>query len=54
MSITPIRVMKRDKERLEVLARRLGKKRLTEALRFATDAAEREIEGFKGQPGGDT
>jgi hypothetical protein len=25
-------------------------KKLTEALRFAMDAAEREVEGFKGNP----
>jgi predicted DNA-binding protein len=47
---TTIRIMKRDKERLEVLARKSGRKKLTEALRFAMDAAEREIEGFRGNP----
>jgi hypothetical protein len=45
---TTIRVMKRDKQRLEVLAKKARKKKLTEALRFALDAAERELEGFKG------
>ena len=45
---TTIRVMKRDKQRLEVLAKKSGKKKLTEALRFAMDAAEREVESFKG------
>ncbi|HVC27515.1 MAG TPA: hypothetical protein VND40_05085 [Nitrososphaerales archaeon] len=47
---TTIRIMKRDKERLEVLAKKSGRKKLTEALRFAMDAAEREVEGFRGDP----
>ena len=47
---TTIRLMKRDKERLEVLAKKSGRKKLTEALRFAMDAAEREVEGFRGNP----
>jgi predicted DNA-binding protein len=47
---TTIRIMKRDKERLEVLAKKSGRKKLTEALRFAMDAAEREVENFKGNP----
>jgi hypothetical protein len=45
---TTIRIMKRDRERLEVLAKKSGKKGLTEAFRFAMDAAEREVEGFRG------
>jgi predicted DNA-binding protein len=48
---TTIRIMKCDKERLEALAKKSGRKKLTEALRFAMDAAEREVEGFRGNPG---
>lgn len=45
---TTIRVLKGDKERLERLAKRLGEPRLTDALRAAIQAAEREAESFKG------
>jgi predicted DNA-binding protein len=47
---TTIRIMRRDKERLEMLAKKSGRKKLTDTLRFAMDAAEREVEGFKGNP----
>ncbi len=45
---TTIRIQKRDKDRLERLARRTGTKRLSEAFRFALSAAERESDRFKG------
>lgn len=47
---TTIRIMKSDKVRLERLAKKLGEKRLTEALRAAIAAAEREVERFRGNP----
>ncbi len=50
MMSTTIRLMRRDKERLEALAKKAGKKKLTETLRFAMDAAEREMERFYGNP----
>ena len=37
-----IRVLRSDKERLERLARKAGKKKLSEAFRLALSAAERE------------
>ena len=43
-----IRVPRRDKERLERLAKKTGKKKLAEAFRFALSAAERETDKFSG------
>ena len=45
---TTIRIMKRDKERLEVLAKKSGRKKLTEALRFAMDAAKEKWKDSRG------
>lgn len=48
-SSVTIRVPRRDKERLERLARKTGKKKLSEAFRLAISAAERETENsFRG------
>jgi len=47
---TTLRIRRSDKERLERLAKRLGAKRLTDALRAALEAAEREAESYKGEP----
>jgi len=48
-SSVTIRIPRRDKERLERLARKTGKKNLSEAFRLALSAAERETEsGFHG------
>ena len=47
-STTTIRVPRRDKERLERLARKTGTRRLSEAFRFALSSAERETEKFHG------
>jgi predicted transcriptional regulator len=44
MASTTIRVKVEDKQRLERLARRLGKRRLTEALRSALELAEHATE----------
>jgi hypothetical protein len=43
-----IRVPKRDKERLERLAKKTGRKRLAEVFRFALSVAERETDRFRG------
>jgi predicted DNA-binding protein len=43
-SSVTIRIPRRDKERLERLARKTGKKKLAEAFRLALSAAERETE----------
>lgn len=48
MSSATIRVPKRDKERLERLAKKTGKRRLSDAFRFALSAAERETDTFQG------
>ena len=45
---TTIRVPRRDKERLERLAKKTGNKKLSEAFRFALSAAERETDTFHG------
>jgi len=47
MEYTTIRISKRDKRRLERLARLLNRN-ATQALRYAIDAAEREANRFKG------
>lgn len=47
-SSVTIRVPKRDRERLERLARKTGSKKLSEAFRFALSAAERETDAFHG------
>lgn len=47
-SSATIRVPKRDRERLERLARKTGSKKLSEAFRFALAAAERETDTFHG------
>ncbi len=47
-SYTTIRVSVKDKERLERLAKLLGYRTLTEALRYALDAAEKELERREG------
>jgi predicted transcriptional regulator len=48
-SSVTIRVPRRDKERLERLARKTGKKKLSEAFRLALSAAEHEAESsFRG------
>jgi len=47
-SSATIRVPKRDRERLERLARKTGSKKLSEAFRFALSAAERETDTFHG------
>ena len=46
-----IRVPRRDKERLERLAKKTGSKKLSEAFRFALSAAERETDTFHGDIG---
>jgi len=48
MSSATIRVPKRDKERLERLAKKTGNKKLSDAFRFALSAAEREADTFQG------
>jgi Ribbon-helix-helix protein, copG family len=48
LSSSTIRVPKRDKERLERLAKKTGSKKLSEAFRFALSAAERETDRFHG------
>jgi len=45
---TTIRVPRRDRDRLERLAKKTGKKKLTEAFRFALSAAERETDNYRG------
>ena len=47
-SSATIRVPRRDKERLERLAKKTGSKKLSEAFRFALSAAERETDTFHG------
>lgn len=47
---TTIRIQKADKRRLEALAKKSGGKKLTETLRFAISAGEREMEKFEGNP----
>lgn len=47
-SSVTIRVPKRDREQLERLARKTGRKKLSEAFRFVLSAAEREIDAFHG------
>jgi predicted DNA-binding protein len=47
-SSTTIRVPRRDKERLERLAKKTGNKKLAEAFRFALSVAERETDTFHG------
>jgi len=47
-SSSTIRVPRRDKERLERLAKKTGNKKLSEAFRFALSAAERETDAFHG------
>ena len=47
-SSVTIRVPKRDRDRLEKLAKKTGSKKLSEAFRFALSAAERETDVFHG------
>ena len=48
LEYTTIRVLKRDKERLRRLAKLLGLKSISDALRYAISVAERELERCKG------
>jgi predicted DNA-binding protein len=48
LSSVTIRVPKRDKERLQRLAKRIGKRKLSDVFRFALYAAERETDTFRG------
>jgi len=48
LKYTTIRISIEDKERLEQIAKLLKCKSLTDALRFALSAAEREIDKVKG------
>lgn len=48
MGSTTIRVRIEDKKRLERLARKLGKQTLTDTLRTAIDAAEKEADLIQG------
>ncbi len=43
-----IRIPRRDKERLERLAKKAGSKKLSDAFRYALSAAERETDTFHG------
>ncbi len=45
---TTIRVPKRDKERLQRLAKKTGNRKLSDAFRFALTIAERETDAFQG------
>ena len=45
---TTIRVPRRDRDRLERLAKKTGRKKLAEAFRFALSAAERETDSYRG------
>ena len=45
---TTIRVPRRDRDRLERLAKKTGKKKLAEAFRFALSVAERETDNYHG------
>lgn len=47
MSYTTIRLSVKDKEKLEKLARKLGKN-LSETLRYAITVAEKESDNFRG------
>ena len=48
MSSATIRVPKRDKQRLERLAKKTGISELSDAFRFTLSIAEREIDTFHG------
>lgn len=49
MSGATIRIPRRDKERLERIAKKTGSRKLSNAFRFALSAAERETEEFHGE-----
>jgi hypothetical protein len=48
MNSATIRVPKRDKQRLERLAKKIGNRKLSEAFRFALSVAERDTDTFQG------
>jgi hypothetical protein len=45
---TTIRILKKDRKRLEKLAKKTGNNRLIDAFRFALYSAEREAEKYHG------
>ena len=48
MKYTTIRISVEDRERLRRLAKLLGYKTLSDALRYALDVAEKEVDKVKG------